>query len=35
MSDKILPVDRFLATLAIVAKEAEHLEWSRSRLFEQ
>jgi hypothetical protein len=35
MSDKILPVDRFLATLAIVAKEAEYLEWSQSRLLEQ
>lgn len=29
------PLERFLATLAIVAKEAAHLEWSRARLFEQ
>lgn len=29
------PLDRFLATLGIVAKESDHLEWSRSRLFEQ
>jgi hypothetical protein len=28
-----LPRDRFLATLHIVAKESEHLEWSRARLF--
>ena len=35
MSDNILPVNRFLSTLAVVAKEVEHLEWSRSRLFEQ
>jgi len=31
----VLPVDRFLSTLAIVAKEARHLEWSRARLFAQ
>jgi hypothetical protein len=35
MRNDILPVDRFLATLAVVAKEAKHLEWSRSRLFRQ
>ena len=29
------PIDRFLSTLTVVAKEASHLEWSRSRLFEQ
>lgn len=29
------PTDRFLITLEIVAKKAEHLEWSRTRLFEQ
>lgn len=34
--DKVLPpIDRFLATLVIVAKEARHLEWSRRRLFER
>ncbi|MDI6746906.1 MAG: hypothetical protein QMD17_07140 [Rhodocyclaceae bacterium] len=32
---KITPIDRFLHTLGIVAKEAKHLEWSRTRLFEQ
>lgn len=31
----LLPIDRFLSTLAIVGKEAEHLEWSRLRLFAQ
>ena len=30
-----LPVDRFLATLTVVAREAGHLEWSRARLFAQ
>jgi hypothetical protein len=30
----LLPIDRFLSTLAVVAKEASHLEWSRARLFE-
>jgi hypothetical protein len=35
MSDDILPIDRFLAALAVVAKEAKHIEWSRSRLFRQ
>ena len=28
-------IDRFIATLGIVAKEAHHLEWSRARLFAQ
>lgn len=32
---RLPPVDRFLSTMAIVAKEAMHLEWSRARLFEQ
>ncbi|MHB1360249.1 MAG: hypothetical protein ACYCWC_11790 [Rhodocyclaceae bacterium] len=32
---KLTPTDRFLATLAIVAKAAKHAEWSRARLFEQ
>jgi hypothetical protein len=34
-AEKITPLDRFLATLAIAAKEAGHLEWSRARLFAQ
>jgi len=34
-SKSLPPIDRFLSTLAIVAKEAMHLEWSRARLFEQ
>lgn len=34
-SKSLPPIDRFLSTLAIVAKEAKHLEWSRVRLFEQ
>jgi hypothetical protein len=34
-SKSLPPIDRFLSTLAIVAKEARHLEWSRARLFEQ
>lgn len=29
------PLDRLLATMEIVAKEATHLEWSRARLFAQ
>lgn len=29
----MLPIDRFLATLQIVSKESQHLEWSRQRLF--
>ena len=28
MSDDILPVDRFLSTLGVVAKEVEHLQWT-------
>lgn len=36
MTDGTLtPLDRFLSTLATVAKEAKHLQWSRARLFEQ
>lgn len=31
----LLPTERFLATLAIVAKEVAHLEWSHARLFGQ
>ncbi|NTV10928.1 MAG: hypothetical protein HGA47_09170 [Zoogloea sp.] len=31
----LLPVDRFLSTLEIAAREAHHLEWSRQRLFAQ
>lgn len=31
----LLPVDRFLDTLTIVAREAMHLDWSRKRLFAQ
>jgi hypothetical protein len=34
-ADKLPPVDRFLSTLAVAAKEAEHLEWSRARVSEQ
>ncbi|MDD5365090.1 MAG: hypothetical protein PHR30_07100 [Gallionellaceae bacterium] len=34
-ADAILPKDRFLATLHIVAKESVHLEWSRARLFSE
>ena len=30
---QMLPIDRFLATLQIVSKESQHLEWSRQRLF--
>jgi hypothetical protein len=33
--NKLLPIDRYLSTLAIVAKEADHLEWSCSRVFDQ
>lgn len=33
--NKITPIDRLLHTLGIVAKEAKHLEWIRTRLFEQ
>lgn len=29
------PLDRFLATLAIVARQARHLDWSHARLFAQ
>lgn len=29
----LLPIERFISTLAIVAKEAAHLDWSRMRLF--
>lgn len=29
----ITPLERFLATLHIVAKESQHLEWSQQRLF--
>lgn len=32
---QLTPLDRFLSTLGIVAQEARHLEWSRSRLFDQ
>jgi len=32
---EVSPLDRFLSTLAIVAKEVEHLEWSRAKLFVQ
>lgn len=32
---KLTAIERFLTTLAIVAKEARHLEWSSTRLFEQ
>jgi hypothetical protein len=34
IGDSLLPVDRFLVTLEVVAKEAAHLEWSRAKLFE-
>ena len=33
--NNLTPIDRFLSTLAIVAREAKHLEWSRARLFGQ
>jgi hypothetical protein len=31
----LTPLERFIATYSIVAKEANHLEWSRSRIFQQ
>lgn len=31
----LAPLERFLATLQIVAKESRHLEWSRQRLFDE
>jgi hypothetical protein len=31
----LLPVDRLIATLNIVARESAHLAWSRLRLFSQ
>jgi hypothetical protein len=31
----VLPIERLLSTMAIVVKEAGHLEWSRTRLFDQ
>lgn len=34
-AESLLPRDRFLATLHIVAKESAHLEWSRERLFSE
>ena len=30
----LTPVDRFVATLGVGAKQAAHLEWSRKRLFQ-
>ncbi|MDY0330909.1 MAG: hypothetical protein RBR52_10480 [Thiomonas sp.] len=33
--EPINPKDRLLATLRIVHKESQHLEWSRQRLFQQ
>ncbi len=33
--DALLPLDRFVATLATVAREGEHLSWSRERLYAQ
>ena len=35
MMAPLTPLDRFLASLAIVAKEAKHLEWSRAHLFQE
>jgi len=35
IAGNLLPIDRLLSTLAIVAKAAGHLEWSRARLFDQ
>jgi len=34
-ASQLTPLDRFLSTLGIVAQEAKHLEWSRTRLFDQ
>ena len=30
----LTPLERFIATFSIVAKEARHLEWSRKRIFQ-
>lgn len=33
--DQLTATDRLLATLSVVHKESEHLEWSRQRLFDE